>query len=215
MTYYLMIKKSYPYGLKYLCQTRKPDPYSYKGSGKRWLNHLKKHKPNVITCVIGEYPTMDELRIAGKYYSKLFNVSSDPKWANLKDEEGEGGGSGKLGRTWKVKDTSKMKGPKNRKTDKCIQGYRQVAEKMAGNNNPSRRFPRTENQIKSSKRTAAIGTEASKKKIRAFYPNGDIKEFESKRALCYNLSITYDILNYRLKTGRDWDGIKFKEIING
>src|SRR5690606_22558532 len=125
------------------------------------------------------YPNMDELRIAGKYYSNLFKVSSDPNWANLKDEEGEGGGSGKIGRTWKIKDTSKMKGPKNRKTEKCVNGYRQVAEKMSGDNNPSRRFSRTEKQTRSSWASAAIATEASKKKINVFYVDGTIKEFES------------------------------------
>jgi len=119
-----MIKKAYPSGLMYLCQT-KQDPYSYKGSGTRWTNHIKHHNSHIITCIIGEYETMEELREAGIQYSRELNVVESEEWANLREEDGTGGGSGKVGRRWKIKDTSKMRGPKT-KTDLVVSGYRRI-----------------------------------------------------------------------------------------
>lgn len=120
-------------GLKYLCKTSgQKDPYLYKGSGVRWLNHIKKHKSYIITCILGQYQTKQELYEAGLYYSKLFNVVNDYNWANLTEEKGDGGliGAGQLGKTWKIKDTSKMKGSKT-KTAAWYAGK----EKTAGRNN--------------------------------------------------------------------------------
>ena len=39
---YLYIKTHNVTGLKYLGKTTQ-DPYKYKGSGKRWTNHINKH----------------------------------------------------------------------------------------------------------------------------------------------------------------------------
>lgn len=131
--YYLMIKKCMVTGLMYLCKTNdKKNPYYYKGSGIRWVNHIKKHNSYIITCVIGEYQTKEELKSAGLYYSKLYNVVKDHNWANLIEEKGDGGliGTGQLGKTWKIKDTSKMKNAKT-KTDKWYEGRK----KLSGKNN--------------------------------------------------------------------------------
>jgi hypothetical protein len=131
--HYLMIKKCMNTGLKYLCKTSgKKSPYLYKGSGIRWLNHIKKHNSYIITCIIGEYYTNKELTEAGIYYSKLYNVVDDYTWANLTEEKGTGGliGSGQLGKTWKIKDTSNMKKSKT-KTDAWYEGKK----KTAGKNN--------------------------------------------------------------------------------
>ena len=132
--FYLMVKKAYPTGLSYLCQTSTREPYTYKGSGKRWLNHIRAHKPHIITCVIGEYETMEELKTAGIHYSELFNVVESDDWANLRPEDGMGGGTGKIGRRWKIKDTSRMKGSKDRTSEKCQAAYKRAAERMRANN---------------------------------------------------------------------------------
>jgi len=132
----LMIKRAYPTGLLYLCQTSKQDPYRYKGSGKRWINHLRAHKPHIITCVLGTYETHEELKEAGIYYSKLYNVVESDDWANLREEDGMGGGRGKVGRRWKIKDTSRMRGPK--KIDHLT--YEKVS---SGNNYQSTHFIKT------------------------------------------------------------------------
>lgn len=131
--HYLMIKKCMGTGLKYLCKTSgKKDPYLYKGSGVRWLNHIKKHNSYIITCIIGEYHTKEELQKAGLYYSNLYDIVNDYSWANLTEEKGDGGliGFGQLGKRWKIKDTSKMSGPKT-KTAAWYEGKK----KTAGKNN--------------------------------------------------------------------------------
>jgi hypothetical protein len=131
--HHLMIKKCMNTGLKYLCKTSgKKDPYLYTGSGIRWLNHIKKHKSHIITCIIGEYTTKEELKEAGIYYSKLYNVVDDYTWANLTEEKGDGGliGTGQLGKTWKIKDTSNMSKPKTKTT-----AWYEGKKKTAGKNN--------------------------------------------------------------------------------
>ena len=89
--YYLMIKKHNETGLKYLCQTKRKDPFLYAGSGKYWKQHLEKHGKNIITEIIGTYQTKEELRESGIYYSNLYNVVESSEWANLRIEDGEGG----------------------------------------------------------------------------------------------------------------------------
>lgn len=134
MTYFLMVKKAYPTGLMYLCQTSLPDPYTYKGSGKRWLNHYRAHRPHIVTWVICECESLEDLRAAGIFYSKLWNVVESDDWANLREEDGMGGGSGKVGRTWKVKDTSRMRGPKDRTSEACQISNLKASERMTLNN---------------------------------------------------------------------------------
>lgn len=113
----LMIKRCLTTGLMYLCKTSSKwkNPYTYVGSGKRWLNHIKAHQSWIITCIIGEYDTKEELQQWGEYYSSQFDIVNSSNWANLTPERGNGGliGTGQLGKTWKIKDTSKMSDAKN------------------------------------------------------------------------------------------------------
>jgi hypothetical protein len=74
-----------------LGKTAAKDPHRYKGSGKRWIPHIKKHGYDVTTEILKECKTNEEVKYWGKYYSKLWDVVNDPTWANLKPEEGEGG----------------------------------------------------------------------------------------------------------------------------
>lgn len=89
MTIYLYKKTHNVTGLKYLGQTRAIDPHKYKGSGKRWLLHIKKHGYDVTTEILKECKTPDELCQWGKYYSDLWSVATNPNWANLIPEEGD------------------------------------------------------------------------------------------------------------------------------
>lgn len=134
MKHHLMIKKCMITGLQYLCKTSSTvkDPYIYQGSGVRWLNHIRKHKSRIITCIIGTYDTKEELMRAGIYYSNLYNVVNDTNWANLTEEKGDGGliGTGQLGKNWKIKDTSNMKKAKTQ-TEARLEVYR----KSSGKNN--------------------------------------------------------------------------------
>lgn len=88
--FYLYKKTHAITGLKYLGYT-KNDPLTYKGSGVLWTKHLSKHGNDVITEIICECETKDEIREKGRYYSELWNVVNSKEWANLKIEEGDGG----------------------------------------------------------------------------------------------------------------------------
>lgn len=92
MTYYLYVKTHNETGLKYLGQTSS-DPYTYRGSGTRWKNHLKKHGNNVSTEILLETDDKSDLKEKGIKYSKLYDVVKSQEWANLKVEEGDGGWS--------------------------------------------------------------------------------------------------------------------------
>lgn len=87
---YLYIKTHNITGLKYLGKTTQ-DPYTYKGSGKRWLNHLKKHGNDVATEIVGQFTTIEELTEISIPLSENLNIVDSKQWANLRPESGDGG----------------------------------------------------------------------------------------------------------------------------
>ena len=91
MTIYLYLKTHRITGLKYLGKTIKSDPYTYKGSGKVWSAHIKKHGYDVDTQILLATECSNELRETGLFFSKLFNVVKSSEFANLCEEEGQGG----------------------------------------------------------------------------------------------------------------------------
>ena len=91
MTIYLYKKTHNKTGLNYLGKTTQ-DPFTYKGSGKRWGNHINKHGYDVTTEILRECQTNEEVKEWGLYYSALWNVVESRDWANLKEEYGDGGG---------------------------------------------------------------------------------------------------------------------------
>ena len=90
MTIYLYVKTHNITGLKYLGKTCSEDPYSYAGSGKRWLRHLDKHGYDYTTEIL--YTTDDPLdfREVALEYSRFFDVVNSNEWANLMEENGAG-----------------------------------------------------------------------------------------------------------------------------
>jgi len=112
MTHYLYKKTHKETGLKYLGKTISKNPYNYKGSGVYWKYHIKKYGYNVETEILKECSTEEELKHWGQYYSKLWNVVESEEWANLKPEEGSGGGM-VAGSASAQKHSSKMIGHPN------------------------------------------------------------------------------------------------------
>lgn len=110
--YYLYVKTHNITGLKYLGQTKKKDPHMYKGSGKYWLLHLKKHGKDYTTEILCECKSKEELKEKGLYYSQLLNVVESREWANLIEETG-GGAGGKKGipRSEETKDKIRQNKP--------------------------------------------------------------------------------------------------------
>jgi len=109
MTYYLYKKTHRTTGLQYLGKTIQ-NPFKYKGSGKHWGYHIKKHGYDVDTEILLETTNETELISAGLYYSALWNVVKSKEWANLKPEAGDGGGMPEASRK---QFAEKMKGHPN------------------------------------------------------------------------------------------------------
>lgn len=90
--YFIYIKTS-PLGLKYLGKTKK-NPYKYMGSGKIWKRHIKKHNltsEDIKTEVVFETRDINELIDKGIELSRLYNIVESKEWANLREENGDGG----------------------------------------------------------------------------------------------------------------------------
>lgn len=91
MIYYLYLKIHNKTGLKYLGQTIQ-NPFKYEGSGTYWTRHLKKHGNDVSTQILETFDSQELLKIAGNYYSNLWNIDDSDEWANLMPETGSLGG---------------------------------------------------------------------------------------------------------------------------
>lgn len=101
MKHKLMIKTHNKTGLKYLCYTKTSGDVfeSYKGSGTRWRNHLKKRGDSITTEIIFESDDYHDFKSKAIETSIKLNVVESKDWANLKIEEGDGGSS-THGRRW-------------------------------------------------------------------------------------------------------------------
>jgi hypothetical protein len=110
MIYYLYKKTHRDTGLQYLGQTTQ-NPHEYKGSGVRWINHIKKHGYNVDTEILLETQNKENLSKMGIYYSELWNIVENKDWANLKPEIGDGGGA-----KWKLDTYAKRSLTMSKKT---------------------------------------------------------------------------------------------------
>ena len=88
MITYLYVKTHTISGLKYLGITQQSDPHKYRGSGKRWLNHLRKHGVTYTTEILKECEHPAMLQFWAQHYSDLWNVAKDDCWANLMPETG-------------------------------------------------------------------------------------------------------------------------------
>jgi hypothetical protein len=116
--YYLMVKTHKITGLKYLCQTKRKDPYRYLGSGTHWTRHLNKHGKDITTEIIRECQSKDELTEWGLHYSEMWNIvnvrdtTGKKVWANLMPESGTGGSTSEIQRrpSTRAKRSSSLKG---------------------------------------------------------------------------------------------------------
>jgi hypothetical protein len=88
---YLYVKTHNTTGLKYLGKTVREDYHSYPGSGKRWIRHLKEHGFDYSTEILLATEDKQEFKETAIFFSKLWNIVSSDKWANLRIEEGDGG----------------------------------------------------------------------------------------------------------------------------
>jgi hypothetical protein len=87
----LYIKTHNKTGLKYFGKTTRQgnDFENYKGSGKYWLRHLKKHGSDISTEIVGEFEDNDPLLVVtALQFSKEHQIVESKDWANLIEENG-------------------------------------------------------------------------------------------------------------------------------
>lgn len=88
---YLYVKTHNVTGLKYFGKTISNDPHKYKGSGIRWLNHIRKHGYDVSTEIVGLFTDFHWCLLYALEFSELHNIVASNDWANLKTESVDGG----------------------------------------------------------------------------------------------------------------------------
>ena len=85
---YIYIKTHNITELKYFGKTTKKDIETYKGSGKYWKRHIKKHGYNCRTYKIKSFTNKQECMDFCLWFSKINNIIKSKKWANLVNENG-------------------------------------------------------------------------------------------------------------------------------
>lgn len=125
MSIFLYKKTHNKTGLQYLGKT-KNDPFTYTGSGIKWLNHIKKWGNDVTTEVIRICESKEDLKYWGNYYSNLWDVVHSKDWANLKVEDGDGGdmSSSEKYRKSRKKEEFRKKQSENSKGNTNVRGYK-------------------------------------------------------------------------------------------
>ena len=91
---YLLVKEHNLTGLKYLCKKTAhsfDECEKYKGSGVYWKKHLTKYGNDVSTTCLFITEDKEEFKKVAKKYSLEYEVTQSKEWANLCDEEGQGG----------------------------------------------------------------------------------------------------------------------------
>lgn len=89
---WLMIKQHSVTGLLYFCKTTKPtfkEALKYKGSGLRWIKHIKKYGRELVTTEwISLFDDMDECVQYANWFSIENDIVLSEAWANLVVETG-------------------------------------------------------------------------------------------------------------------------------
>lgn len=87
MTIYLYVKQHQITGLKYFGKTTR-NPLTYKGSGKYWIRHCKKHGYSIDTLEVWEFSCEEQCKEFAFKYSQKHNIVESSEWANLIPEDG-------------------------------------------------------------------------------------------------------------------------------
>lgn len=88
---FLYVKTHNKTGLKYFGQTTSADPHRYRGSGTRWINHIRVHGYDVTTEIVGKFVDRAACLAIAVEFSSTHNIVESNEWANLKIETLEGG----------------------------------------------------------------------------------------------------------------------------
>lgn len=134
---YLYVKTHNKTGLKYFGKTTRPDPISYKGSGKYWSRHLKKHGSDFTTEIIATFDNEKSCELFAIKFSLENDIVNSNLWANLREENGLDGAP--LGHTTKketkLKISQTLLGRPSPKTKYVIEEDRNMRSKRMSDNN--------------------------------------------------------------------------------
>lgn len=85
--WYLYVKQHGVTGLKYFGITKSTNPQKYKGSGKYWKDHLKKHGSKFVETIhLWSYEDLDTCREFALKFSEENDIVNSNEWANLMNE---------------------------------------------------------------------------------------------------------------------------------
>lgn len=124
---WLYIKQHNQTGLKYFGKTTRDDIDRYKGSGRYWTRHLKKHGSEVTTIWKHLYTDKDTLVEEALAFSIAHNIvnavngNGKKIWANEKVENGLDGGANTPESMRKMVETKRKVGNINSNSPKAIQ----------------------------------------------------------------------------------------------
>jgi hypothetical protein len=101
---FLYIKRHTKTGLLYFGKTVNQDLVKYKGSGKYWTSHIKKHgKEHIETLWFCLYTDENLIKEAANMFSELYLIVKSKRWANLIKETGVDSWGTPLGRKQSLK----------------------------------------------------------------------------------------------------------------
>jgi len=118
MIIYLYVKQHTITGLKYFGKTTEIDPFKYRGSGRHWTRHLKKHGNSIKTLDIWGF---DDIKLCSEFaiqFSTKNNIVESKEWANEIPENGitgwpKGAKRGEQTAEHRVKNSAKNAGSLN------------------------------------------------------------------------------------------------------
>lgn len=199
MIIYLYKKTHNKTGLNYLGKTIQ-DPFTYKGSGKRWGNHINKHGYDVTTEILRECQTNEEVKEWGLYYSNLWNVVKDRTWANLKEENGDGGGicgegNGMFGRTH----SDELKANQAGVASARFKG--KSYEELYGKEKASELKQKRSNQLKG-KDHAGKNNPRAKRILIIDSLGNEVECYGNLRDTCKELGLSFHLIYSALRSGR-------------
>lgn len=185
---YLYVKQHSKTKLKYFGKTVR-DPYSYNGSGLKWLRHIKKHgKEFVETLEVWAFDNQEECTEFALNYSKVNDIIESKEWANLKDEDGLMG--------WGIGNKHRLGKPMSEETKRRISESHMGLDYLKGRKQtPDHVARRVDSRIKSGRHrhtdeTKSKISEARGETITVTFANGEEILFKSKSQLGRHLGVT-------------------------
>ena len=87
----LMVKVHNVTGQKYLCKSERQNYIEYRGSGLKWIGHLKEHGVDFSTIVLYETENKKDFKRVALLISTLFDVVKRSDFSHKMHENGFGG----------------------------------------------------------------------------------------------------------------------------